>query len=85
MFLKNNYSTTLLPLYYCYYKLYSATTMAPVQTFGAVDIRGRDYSGPPAKDVPPVEDAEMVKVPEQEKDEVAVPAALAPRFECASL
>ena len=51
--------------------------MAPVQTFGAVDIR--------TKDVPPVEDVEMVSVPEQEKEEVAVQAALAPRFECASL
>ena len=59
--------------------------MAPVQTFGGVDIRGKDYSGPPAKDVPPVEDVEMVSVPDQEKEEVAVQAALAPRFECASL
>ena len=58
--------------------------MAPVQTFGAVDIRGKDYSGPLAKDVP-LEDAEMVDVPVHEDEEVPVPAAPAPRFECASL
>ena len=58
--------------------------MASKQTFGAVDVRGENYSGPPAKDVP-LEDAEMVEVPVQEEDEVSVPAAPAPRFECASL
>ena len=58
--------------------------MAPKQTFSAVDIRGENYSGPLAKDVP-LEDAEMVEVPVQEEEEVPVPAAPAPRFECASL
>ena len=57
--------------------------MAPEVTFANVDVRGKDYSGPPAKDVPHVEDAEMVDVTEQE--EVSVQAAQAPRFECASL
>ena len=59
--------------------------MAPVQTFGGVDIRGKNYSGPPAQEVPPVEDAEMVDAPAQEEEEVSVPATPAPRFECASL
>ena len=54
-------------------------------SFGAVDIRGENYSGPvPVQEVPPqVEDTEMVEVPPVE--EVPVLPTLAPRFECASL
>ena len=60
--------------------------MAKEQTFGGEDIRGKNYSGPPAQDVPPtVEDAEMVDVLATEEEEVSVPATQAPRFECASL
>ena len=54
--------------------------MAPKQTWAAKDVRGENYSGPPAKEVPQVEDVEMVQVPEE-----AVQVAPAPRFECASL
>ena len=60
--------------------------MAKEQTFGGVDIHGKDYSRPPAQEVTPtVEDAEMVDVLPTEDGEVPVPLTLAPRFECASL
>ena len=60
--------------------------MAEEQVFGAVDIRGENYSGPSAQEVtPPVEDAEMVEVPPTAVEEVPVLPTLAPRFKCASL
>ena len=60
--------------------------MAKEQVFGGVDIRGKNYSGPPAQDVTPtVEDAEMVDVLPTKEEEVPVLPTQAPRFECASL
>ena len=58
--------------------------MAPVVTFGSADIRYKEVPQVD-KEVPQVEDVEMEQVPEKEKEEDAVQAALAPRFECASL
>ena len=57
--------------------------MALDNTFACKDVRGKNNAGPPAQDVPPVEDAEMVDLAEEE--EASVPATQAPRFECASL
>ena len=59
------------------------------QVFGARDIRGDNYSGPPkAQEVAPavqVQDTEMVEVTREEEQVPAVPAQPAPRLECASL
>ena len=58
--------------------------MAPVVTFGSADIRYKEVPQV-EKEVPQVEDVEMEPVPEKEKEEDAVQATPAPRFECASL
>ena len=57
--------------------------MAPENTFACKDVHGKNNAGPPAQDVTPVKDAEMVDLAEEE--EASVPATQAPRFECASL
>ena len=58
--------------------------MAPVVTFGSADIRYKEVPQV-EKEVPQVEDVEMTEPVPEEKEEDAVQAAPAPRFECASL